>query len=316
MEKAQNGKGMGIKMKKLLFIVNPRAGKSMIKNKILDIIDMFTKSGYQVTVYPTQARGAAVRLVEENTEVYDLIVCSGGDGTLDEVVTGMMKSEVRIPIGYIPAGSTNDFAKSLGISSDSRKAAMEIIKGRPFPCDIGRFNADFFVYIAAFGAFTEVSYNTSQQTKNMMGHLAYFLEGAKSLSMIKSYYVMVEYDGQKLEGNYIFGMVTNSLSVGGFKRFRENEVEFDDGLFEGMFIKQPQNPLDLQAIIGALLLNDLNESHMNFFKACKVVITSKEKISWTIDGEYGGEHEEVVIANETKAIEIIRNMDISPALKG
>ena len=246
-------------MKKLLFIVNPKAGKAAIKNKLLAIIDMFTKADYQVTVYPTQAKKDAVRLVREQASNYDLLVCSGGDGTLDEVVTGIMRASCPVPIGYIPAGSTNDYAKSLGIPSDNIKAAQNIINGTPFLCDVGIFSDRYFVYIAAFGAFTEVSYSTPQQTKNLVGHLAYLLEGARSLTAIKSYSVAVAYDDELVEGEYIFGMVTNSISVGGFKRFRGNEVQYDDGLFEGLFIKQPKNPLELQAIIGALLMNDVNE---------------------------------------------------------
>lgn len=299
-------------MKKMLFIVNPKAGKATIKNNLLYILDIFTKANYQVTVYPTQFRNSAANIVVEEWQHYDLLVCSGGDGTLDEVVTGVMKAGATLPIGYIPAGSTNDFAKSLGIPSDNIKAARNIVRGTPFSCDIGMFNSNaYFVYIAAFGAFTEVSYSTPQQAKNLLGHLAYVLEGAKSLSSVKACHLSVEYDTHKIESDFIYGMITNSISIGGFKRFRGSEVEFDDGLFEGLFIKMPKNPIELQAIIGALLLNDINENYMYFFKASEVKITSTELIPWTMDGEYGGEHKEVLIKNKVKAIQIIRNRNVA-----
>lgn len=296
-------------MKRLLFIVNPKAGKLQIKNSFLNITDLFTKAGYQVTVYPTQGHKDAENIVEREAGGYDLLVCAGGDGTLDEVVTGLMRSGKRVPLGYIPAGSTNDYGKSLGIPAENFSAASNIIKGSPFSCDIGMFNEDYFVYIAAFGAFTGVSYSTSQQTKNMVGHLAYLLEGAKSLPSIKSYHVKVEYDNHFLEDDYIFGMISNSISVGGFKSFRGNEVEFDDGLFEGLFIKRPKNPIELQAIIGALLMGDVNENYMHFFKAASVFVSS-ERMHWTLDGEYGGDHEQVRIRNIPKAIDIIRYREI------
>lgn len=301
-------------MKKLLFIINPYAGKGGIKHTLLKILDIFTKYGYQITVYPTQKRKDAEHIAKKYGKDYDLLVCSGGDGTLDEVVTGILRGGYSIPIGYIPAGSTNDYAKSLGMSSNNIKAAELVMTGMPLPCDVGMFNSDYFVYIAAFGAFTEVSYNTPQQTKNLVGHLAYVLEGAKSLVSIKSYHVIIKYDDCIKEGDYIFGMISNSISVGGFKSVFGNDVEFDDGLFEGLFIKQPKNPLELQAIIGALLLSDVNQDYMLYFKASKIKITSQTVIPWTLDGEYGGEHTEVMIENQKHGIQIIRQLK-TPAIK-
>lgn len=301
-------------MKKLLFIINPYAGKGAIKHTLLKILDIFTKNEYQVTVHPTQKRKDAEYIARKYATDYDLMVCSGGDGTLDEVVTGVLRSGYSIPIGYIPAGSTNDYAKSLGMPSNNIKAAELVMTGVPSPCDIGMFNKDYFIYIAAFGAFTEVSYNTPQQTKNLVGHLAYVLEGAKSLVSIKSYCVTIEYDECQKEGDYIFGMISNSISVGGFKSVFGNDVEFDDGLFEGLFIKQPKNPLELQAIIGALLLSDVNQEYMLYFKASKVKVVSQNAIPWTLDGEYGGEHSQVVIENQKHGVEIIRELK-TPLIK-
>ena len=189
----------------MLFIYNPRAGKAMIKSHLLDIIDVFTKGGYEVTVHPTQARMDATNVVLQKAKGYDLIVCSGGDGTMDEVVTGMLQLDKKIPIGYIPAGSTNDFARSLRISNDMVKAAKEIVDGRFYPCDAGRFNDNYFIYVAAFGLFTDVSYQTKQAMKNVLGHLAYVLEGTKRLFNVPSYRLKVSHDGETIEEEFIFG---------------------------------------------------------------------------------------------------------------
>lgn len=201
--------------KKLLFIFNPHSGKGLIKNKLLEIVDIMVKADYEVTIYPTQSKGDAQNHVREEAKNYDLIVCSGGDGTLDEAVSGMMESEEKTLLGYIPAGSTNDFANSLRIPKSMLKAANVAVKGRRFPVDIGYFNGDSFVYVAAFGLFTAVSYQTSQQLKNVLGHAAYILEGMKQLLDIPVYKMRVEYDDEVLEDEFIYGMITNSISVGG-----------------------------------------------------------------------------------------------------
>lgn len=237
----------------MLFIYNPKAGKAQIKSNLLDIIDTFVKAGYEVTAYPTQGPGDAVRAVKERKDGYDIVVCSGGDGTLDEVVTGMMQCEEKLPIGYVPAGSTNDFANSLGIPRSMVKAADAVVNGQSFACDIGAFNDDTFIYVAAFGLFTDVSYETRQDIKNMLGHTAYLLEGMKRLSSIKSYAMKICYDDVCLEGEYIYGMITNSNSVGGFKGITGKNVELNDGLFEVTLVKKPANLLEMNNIITALV---------------------------------------------------------------
>ena len=156
--------------KKMLFIFNPFSGKAQIKSKLFEIIDVFVKGGYEVIVHPTQAVGDGFEKTKELAPQVDLVVCSGGDGTLDEVVSGLMEVDQRVPIGYIPAGSTNDFANSLSISKDMVQAAKDIIEGNLYSCDVGAFNNDSFVYIAAFGLFTDVSYETDQHMKNILGH--------------------------------------------------------------------------------------------------------------------------------------------------
>lgn len=321
---------------KILFVFNPRAGKAKIRNKLCDIIDIFVKAGYEVTVYPTQGEGDAIRAVKDKREDYDLLVCSGGDGTLDEVVNGMIKCGKQIPIGYIPAGSTNDFARSLGIPKEMRRAAEMIVDGRDYACDIGAINEQCFVYIAAFGIFTDVSYETSQNIKNVLGHMAYILEGMKRISSIKSYRLKVRYwekdeeeagaergkagagelaDGmggfmyggyreKEIEDDFIFGMVTNSISVGGFKRITGKYVEMDDGEFEVTLIRMPSNPLDINAIMTSLLSRRINTDHMYCFKTPKITFESEDEIPWTTDGEFGGNHKTVDIVNWKQAVKI------------
>lgn len=289
---------------KLLFIFNPHSGKGQIKNNLVDIVDIMVKAGYDVTIYTTQARADATRKVMEEAANFDRIVCSGGDGTLDEVVTGLIKSDTNTPIGYIPAGSTNDFANSLGIPKEMVKAAEAAVGKNPFPCDIGDFNSDTFVYVAAFGLFTEVSYKTSQQLKNIFGHVAYIMEGAKHLHDILSYYMQVEYEGHVFQDEFIYGMVTNSVSVGGFKGMTGTDVKLDDGVFEVTLIKKPHNPIELNEIL-ACLTNMIDDSDLIYsFKTNEVKITAREQIAWTLDGEFGGEHEEVIIRNLNKRVTI------------
>ena len=282
----------------------------MLKPRLSDVLDIFVKAGYEVTVHPTQAyRDAYYQIKEYEVGKYDLIACSGGDGTIDEVATGMMKRREMgkdvVPVGYIPAGTTNDFAKSLHIPRKPLAAADNAVKGVPFPCDIGKFNDSVFVYIAAFGIFTDVSYETDQAVKNVLGHMAYILEGAKRIFNIPSYKIKVEHDGEAIEDEFIFGMVTNSRSVGGFSNMVGKNIVFDDGLFEVTLIKTPKNPIALQEIIAALLIEQVDTKHMYTFKTKKITFDSVEEIPWTLDGEFGGEQDYVEIENVQKAMEIM-----------
>lgn len=292
-------------MKKMLFIYNPNSGMGLLKPKLSDVLDIFVKGGYEVTVYPTQKYHDAVRKMGEYEEQYDLVACSGGDGTLDEVVTGMMKREKKVPIGYIPAGTTNDFASSLHISKNMLEAADTVVNGVPFACDVGVFNQDYFVYIAALGLFTDVSYETKQSMKNVLGHLAYILEGTKRIFNIPSYRIKVTHDGETIEDEFIYGMVTNSRSVGGFKGITGKNVVFDDGKFEVTLFKTPRNPMELNEILGALALRKINPKRMYSFKTNEVHFETEEEIPWTLDGEFGGVHEEVVVKDCQKALEIM-----------
>lgn len=290
---------------KMLFIYNPHAGKASIRSNLLDMIDIFTKAGFEVTAYPTQQQGDAIKATKERAGDFKILACSGGDGTLDEVVTGMMECDQRIPIGYVPAGTTNDFAKSLRIPSSMIKAAESIVTGRLFPCDIGSFNEDTFVYIAAFGLFTDVSYATDQQIKNVLGHMAYILEGAKRINSIPSHHVKYSHDGIEAEDDFMFGMITNSLSVGGFRKITGKNVELDDGLFEVTLIKKPKNMIELNMVIASLVGKKIVTEYMDCFKTNELIIETEEEIPWTLDGEFGGNHSLVRIKNEKHALRII-----------
>lgn len=298
--------------KKLLFVYNPNAGRSLLKHCLSDVIDIFTKDNYFVTAYPTQKKGDALKVIEKsNDEGYDLIVCSGGDGTLSESITGLMKCENRPDLGYIPAGSTNDFANSLKIPRNMVRAAENVIHGTPFAYDVGSLNDKHFCYIAAFGAFTAVSYETSQAFKNILGHMAYVLEGAKSLGKINSYKMKIEYDGNTIEDNFILGMITNTTSVGGILNLKKKGVLFDDGLFEVTLVRKPNNPIEWSAMITNLLAaNTTKNTHLNTkyfykFKTANLRIISEEKVAWTVDGESGGSYTEMNIVNHKQSINII-----------
>lgn len=296
----------GNEEKRILFVYNPRAGRGAVVKNLHEIVDVFAKEKYSITVYPTQERGDACKLVENrDAGLYDLIVCSGGDGTLREVVNGLMKSGVSTPVGYIPTGSTNDFARSLGLSDDIAEATEIITRGKPFLCDAGNFNGENFVYVAAFGLFTDVSYATNQQWKNIFGHAAYVLEGVKSLSSIPSYDVQIECDEGTMHGNYIYGMVTNSLSVGGFKNITGKDVSFDDGKFEVILIRRPATIAELNDIIFSLLRQSFDAVCMQSFKTSYLKIKSREKVNWTLDGEFGGTYTDVEIKNVQKAFPIM-----------
>lgn len=295
-------------MKKLFFIFNLQSGKATIASKLANVIDMFTKAGYEVTARPTQERMDACAAAKYAcAQGFDLIVCSGGDGTLNEVIQGVMKSDEKLPIGYIPAGSTNDFARGVGIPKNIMDAVQWIIDGKPYACDIGGFNDKYFTYIAAFGAFTEVTYETPQQIKNYLGHAAYILNGLTRLNSIRSYHMIINADGEVFEDDYIFGMVTNSSSVAGLLSL--NDFLLDDGLYEVTLIKTPGNPLDLQRIIHSLLNIDIDidTAYIKSFRAANIRFECDEEIQWTIDGEYGGKLKNVNVKNNKQAVMLMAN---------
>lgn len=293
-------------MKKMLFVFNQYAGKGLIRSRFLDLVNIFTEAGYMVTAYPTQKARDGYEKVRAADGVYDMIVCCGGDGTLNEVIAAVMTYRSALPqIGYIPAGTTNDFAKSLGIPVDMRKAAKLIAEGNAITCDLGKFNGRFFNYVAAFGIFTESSYRTPQNMKNVLGHQAYVLEAMKDLKQIKSYEMSVSNDDIRMQGKYIYGMVSNSRSIGGLKGITGKDVVMDDGFFEVVLIKEPQNAIDLQQIVAGLFSKNTDTPMVDRFKTSRITFTSKEPVGWTIDGEDGHEHRKAEITVVPKAIKVI-----------
>ena len=290
----------------ILLIYNPKAGKGMFLNHLSTVIDLFVKAGFRIEVYPTQANGDAVKklsTVEEKE--FSMIVTAGGDGTLDEVVTGMLNHGLDIPIGYIPVGSTNDYATSLGLSSNVVQAVGDILDGIPKKVDAGRLNDQHvFIYVAAFGAFTDVAYETNQDMKNILGHVAYLIEATKRITDLKPYHLKVHSDSLTREGDYLFGMVTNSISVGGFRNITGKGVELDDGVFEVTLIRRPTNLIELNEIVTSLLTQNYKTQMIDYFKTDRIELSCEEEMPWTLDGEFGGAYKETTIVNERQRIRI------------
>ena len=299
---------MSTAWKKILFVINPVAGRSQIRTCLVDILEMFSQADFKVTCYMTQKQGDARRLLRERTDDYLYVVCAGGDGTLDEVVSGMMENREKpfVPIGYIPAGTTNDFASSLHIPSDMKKAAEVIVNGRMIRCDLGLFNdSDYFTYVAAFGVFTGTSYMTPQSLKNQFGHLAYIMQGMTELGNMHAYHMIVESEERVIEGEFAYGMITNSRSIGGFPNITGSEVDLQDGLFEVTLIKMPQNPLELSEILMTIANTEMHSEMVINFKTAFVTLTCDEQLAWTRDGEYGGAFKKVTLRNCREQLRVL-----------
>lgn len=296
-------------LKKMLFVMNPYAGQRKANRYLADILTIFNRADYEVTVYMTAGPGDGAAKVQAMAADVDVVVCCGGDGTFNETVSGVLRSGVDVPLGYIPAGSTNDCAKTLRIPKDAAKAAaLAAGAGVPRSWDIGTLNGQPFVYVAAFGAFTEVAYETPQELKNTFGHLAYVMAGIASIPSIAPYHLTVEYDGKTLEDDFYYGMVCNTISVGGMKTMNAQQVVLDDGLFEVLLVKRPVSILELGAGLQALLLHTPMEegSALISFQAARIKFTSEKPIPWTLDGEYGGSSQSNLVENHPRAITIMQ----------
>lgn len=289
--------------KNLLFLCNPLAGRGKLKDDFFEIVDLLTKGGFCVTVHPTQCANDAAKTVAAVAAEYEMLVVSGGDGTLNEAVNGLMAlpPEKRPPLGYLPAGSTNDFANSLQIPKSRTQAALSAIKGQRFACDVGKFNDRYFTYVAAFGAFTDVAYDTPQKFKNSIGHMAYILEGIKRLPAIKSSRMTVTAQDRVVEGEFIFGMVSNTTSVGGMQKGFA-DVSLNDGLFEVVLIRMPKTLVEMQSVLTHLLAGDFSEPPFETFKTPDVRFASPKPVEWTLDGEFGGAHETAEVTIREKAV--------------
>lgn len=294
--------------KKLLLVYNPVSGKAHIKTYLSEIIDIYSNNDYCVTVHPTKCRLDGFEYIKDHASEYDVVSVCGGDGMLNEAVSGLMYTpkENRPHLAYLPSGSTNDFAGTIGLPLDVLRAAQMAVNGTPFFCDAGKMNDKFFAYIAAFGAFTSVAYDTAQEFKNIFGHMAYIMEGIKQLPQIKPHRLKVSFDDVVIEDNFILGMVTNSLQVAGVKHGLGTAISLNDGLFEVFLVKRPQSAMGYQNIISAFLAQDLSKTDdIISFKASDIVFESNELLPWTVDGEFGGNVKRAQITNLPRAFSVI-----------
>ncbi len=282
--------------KKLLLIVNPKAGKRRSRDFFFDIFSIFSEAGYLISLRQTKGPGDAVRIAAEEAPDYDLVVCYGGDGTLNQVVNGLLPLSSPPPLGYIAGGSTNDFAATLRLPSDPVEAAKAILDSDEWALDVGRFNQRLFMYVASFGAFTKVSYSAPQNVKNDLGHLAYIIEGVKDLSSLRFYPARIEADGEVFDGRFLFGAIANATSIGGLMKLKQEDVVLDDGKFEMLLFPEPKNVNDLNDMFRALLLQDYSGNGLILRHASRITVESQEELSWSLDGEFesGGNRVEIL----------------------
>ena len=301
-------------MKRLLFLLNPQAGQRRANRFLPEMLRMFIEAGYRCEVYVTGAGGEVAQVLADSPRKYDLVVCAGGDGTLNETVSGMLAAGMKNPLGYIPCGTTNDYASSIGLSPDVMRAARDILEGKAQTVDVGTFNGRYFVYTATCGAFAKASYTTPQAAKNVLGHAAYVLEGMRDLTAIKPIHMKVRANELVLEDDFVFCSVTNSTSVGGILRLDTQLVALNDGRFEVTMVRNPINPAQLSSIIVGLTTQSVPNDMIHFFSARKISIECDEPVEWTLDGERESETDAVSMENLHSAIRIMipRNMPSAP----
>ena len=291
-------------MKKMLFLINPVSGKLVLNDCLMDVIEVFSSGDYEINVRLTKSKVDMSEAVKEAAG-YDTVVCCGGDGTLNIVAGAIFEADLDTVIGYIPGGTTNDFANSRRIDTVAVGAAKQIVEGVVRDTDLGILNGSPFVYVAAFGMFSDVSYQTSRELKKNLGHAAYLIEGLKSFTTAKPYNAKVTYDGGEIEGDFIYGMVSNSRRVGGFEMPIMQNVLYDDGEMELVLVRHPKNAADMQKIINALVTQTADDSMVYMFKATKVRVESEDDIPWTLDGEFGGAFKDTMVTVEEAAVKMI-----------
>ena len=296
-------------MKKMLFVMNPYSGTRRANKSLVEIIDLFNRAGFEVIVHMTQGHGDATKIVANRAHDVDLIVCCGGDGTFNETISGMLSVGANVPLGYIPAGSTNDFAASLKLSGNVMQAVQDILEGQPVTYDVGKFGNRYFSYVASFGAFTRASYNTPQNIKNALGHTAYVLEGINELSQLKNEHVRMEIDGQIVEDDFLFGAISNSTSVGGILTLSPDVVDLADGQLEILLVRAPRSLLEIPECIQAVQSQKYNCAMITFRSAKKVRIFADPRMPWTLDGEREEGHAQVDAENVHHAIRLIKRVD-------
>ena len=296
-------------MKKMLFVMNPYSGTRRANKYLVEIIDLFNRANYEVMVHMTQGQGDATNVVAAKAHEMDLIVCCGGDGTFNETISGMLSVGADVPLGYIPAGSTNDFAASLKLSGNVMQAAQDILEGQPITYDVGKFGNRYFSYVASFGAFTKASYATPQSIKNALGHTAYLLEGISELSQIKNEHVRMEIDGQVVEDDFLFGAISNSTSVGGILTLSPDVVDLADGQMEILLVRAARSLAEIAECIQAVQTQKYNCSMITFRSAKKVRIFADPDMAWTLDGEREEGHAQVDVENVHHAIRLMKRVE-------
>lgn len=297
-------------MKKMLFIMNPYSGKRRANRYLVEILEMFNRAEYLVTVHMTAGPGDATQVAKQLAPGMDIVVCCGGDGTFNETVAGLQMAGVDVPVGYIPAGSTNDFAASLKIPTEPLEAAQEIVEGKPVYYDAGSFNGRFFSYVASFGAFTRTSYTTPQSIKNALGHTAYVLSGISELSQIRTEHVKLEIGDEIVEDDFLFGAICNSTSVGGILTLDPKQVDMADGKLEVLLVRSPKSLLELADCIAAVQSQQYNNCEMITFRSgSQIKITADPEMPWTLDGEREDGHREITINNTHLAYRLVQTRD-------
>ena len=294
-------------MNKMLFVMNPNAGVRRANRYLTEILTVFNRADYAVDVYMTAGQGDATQVVAQRAKDVDLVVCCGGDGTFNETVAGLLQSGADVPVGYIPSGSTNDFATSLKLPMATVQAAQEIVEGRPVAYDVGLFGDRYFTYVASFGAFTKASYNTPQSVKNALGHTAYVLEGIQELSQIRNFHLRMETDCGVIEDDFIFGAISNSTSVGGILTLDPSQVDMGDGQFEILLVRAPRNLTEISECIQAVQGQRYNDCAMiTFCSAHTIRVIAEPGIIWTLDGERAEGAEEIQVRNLHHAIRLMQ----------
>ena len=295
-------------MKRMLFVMNPYSGVRKGAKYLADIVGLFNRASYEVVIHMTAGQGDAIQVVAERAPGMDLVVCCGGDGTFNETISGLRSAGLDIPVGYIPAGSTNDFAASLKLSTDIMQAAADIVEGQPVPYDVGKFGSRYFTYVASFGAFTKASYSTPQSIKNMLGHTAYVLEGINELSQIRNEHVRMELNGQVVEDDFLFGAISNATSMGGILTLNPDMVDMADGQFEIMLVRAPRNLTEIAECIQAVQNQTYNCGMITFQSAKQVRVYASADMPWTLDGEREEGHEMVDVQNLHHAVRVMKRV--------
>ena len=296
-------------MKKMLFVMNPCSGQKRANRYLAEIIGLFNGAGYEVITHMTACQGDATRVVAQRGAGMDLIVCCGGDGTFNETISGILKAGLSVPVGYIPAGSTNDFAASMKLPTNVMDAARLIVEGKPVAYDVGKFGDRYFAYVASFGAFTRASYATPQNVKNALGHTAYVLEGINELSQIRKEHIRMEIDGEAVEDDFLFGAVSNSTSVGGILTLDPAKVDMSDGLLEILLVRAPQNLMEIHECIQAVQSQKYSCAMITFCSGHRMKIYADPDMPWTLDGEREEGHAQVDVVNQHLAIRLIQRAE-------